>query len=236
MTPIISEEYFRNIADDLIEAVTHPEFLRRVVALREAPWEKKEEYIEKVDLEDMRAADVPIAGHIRVSPRTFERPEFATINGVQEMGRIPGSDADGTIEEAFDTGAWGAEAAEFPMLMDSVETIRATMEIGFEQLIAFVMTPEFQLALSDMITLPEETRPAFVLETFLDPAERLVRGIEPPPSMRFQRSTFRDGRPTLFCIAMLLPLAYPWRKLTVTIDNDLVAAANPTEPHLVTAG
>ena len=237
MTPVISESYLRTIVTDLIEAVTHPEFLERMIALREAPWEAKEDFIKKVDLDDMKSAGVPIADHIRVSPRTFERPEFAHINGVQQMGRIPGSDEDGAIAESFDTSTWGEEAACLPMLMESPELVRDTMHIGFEQLIEYVMTPQFQAALADMIALPEEERPAFVLDTFLDSGERARRGIEPPPSMRIQRSTFRDGRPTLFCICILMPLAYPWRKLTVTFDNDILEAARKhPEMGLAVAG
>lgn len=225
MQPVVEESYFRAIVDDLADAVTHPEFLARMIALREAPWEDKEDYIKTIDLEDMKAKGVPIADHIRVSPRTFERPEFAQVNGVQQMGRIPGSGPQGAIAESFDTSTWGDEAAELPMLMESPEMVRATMYVGFEQLIDYVMTPAFQAALGEMIRVGDEDGPAFVLRTFLDPEERARRGIEPPSSMRLQRSTFRDGRPTLFCICILMPLAYPWRKLTFTFDNDILEAA-----------
>ncbi len=225
MQPVVSESYFRAIANDLADAITHPEFLQRMIALREAPWEDKEELIKTIDLDDMQSKGMPVVDHLRVSPRTFEKPEFAQINGVQQMGQTPGLVDDAAIAESFDTSTWGEEAAHLPMLMESPEMIRATVEIGFDQLIDYVMTPAFQTALGDMVKVGDAERPAFVLDTFLDPAERARRGIEPPPSMRLQRSTFRDGRPTLFCICILMPLAYPWRKLTFTFDNDILEAA-----------
>ncbi|MEL6477229.1 MAG: hypothetical protein AAFR17_07860 [Pseudomonadota bacterium] len=223
--PVFSEAYLRGISRDLAAAITHPEFLDRMVALREAPWEEKDEVRKRVDLEEMRALGVPIPDHMRVSPRTFERPEFAQVNGVQEMGREPGTDAEGVIEASYDTSTWGEEAAHLPALMEDPELIKATVMMGLDQVVDYVMTPPFQAAIGEMIALPEAARPAFVLSVFLDRAERIRRGIEPPKTMRIQRSTFRDGRPTLFCVCILTPLAYPWRKLTVTFDNDIVEAA-----------
>jgi len=37
--------------------------------------------------------------------------------------------------------------------------------------------------------------------------------------MLIQRSEFADQRPTLFCVSKVLPLAYPWHKITVTFDS-----------------
>ena len=106
MPAVISKTYLRGIAKDLAQAVTQPEFLDRMIALREATWDRKEEFTKKVDMDDMRARGLYIPDHIRVSPRTFERPEFAQFNGVQEMGKEPGVDEEGTVQESYDTSTW----------------------------------------------------------------------------------------------------------------------------------
>jgi hypothetical protein len=225
MPTVISETYLRGIAKDLAHTITQPEFLDRMIALREAPADRKPEFREKVAVDHLRAQGLRIPDHLRVTTRTFERPEFAQLNGVQEMGKEPGADDDGPIQESYDTGTWGKEAAHLPMLMEDPEVVYETVMIGLDQVIEYVMSPNFQDVLADMLRCPESDRPEFVLTTFLDPAERARRGIEPPKGMRIQRSTFHDGRPTLFCVSILTPLAYPWRKLTVTFDNDIIEAA-----------
>ncbi|GAA5024170.1 hypothetical protein GCM10025734_82300 [Kitasatospora paranensis] len=44
-------------------------------------------------------------------------------------------------------------------------------------------------------------------------------GVFVPAGLTIQRSTFRDDRPTLFCIVKHLPHGLLWEKVTVTFDN-----------------
>lgn len=225
---IITQDYINTIASDLAGTVSHPEFLRRMLNVR-AGNTNSERIARSRDVspDELKKAGIPVPDSLRVSPRTFERPEFAEVNGVQEFGREPGSDHETAWEsygsmptEAYDTSTWGAENVDYPTEMKDPDFVRQTIYDGILEIGKFVMTEPFNQALMDLMATTPTDRPAFVLNNFLNPTEREKRGIHVPANMTIQRSTFYDGRPTLFCVSMLTVLAYPWRKVTITFDND----------------
>jgi hypothetical protein len=73
--------------------------------------------------------------------------------------------------------------------------------------------------LAEMAALDEDARSNFVVDELLEPTRRADRDLVVPNGMQIQRSQFADGRPTLFCVSKVLPLAYPWHKVTITFDN-----------------
>ena len=101
--------------------------------------------------------------------------------------------------------------------MTTTETLgKATPELiqkmicaGIEEIGDFVVRPEFQSPLAELYALPHGARPRFVQDVVIDDDQRLLRGIQVPEGMVIQRSTFADGRPILFCVSKVLPLAHP---------------------------
>jgi hypothetical protein len=225
---IITQDYIDSIAEDLSRTVTHPEFLRRMLKVRAAATDAERIALGRdVYPDELKKAGIPVPETMRVSPRTFEKPEFAQATGVQPFGREPGSHHETAWEsygsmrpEAYDTSTWGPENVDYPTDMKDPDFIRETVYDAVLEIGRFVMTEPFNHALLDLMAAPSEDRPAFVLNVLLNPTEREGRGINVPDGMRIQRSTFYDGRPTLFCVSMLTPLAFPWRKVTITFDND----------------
>jgi hypothetical protein len=98
--------------------------------------------------------------------------------------------------------------------------IRLVIREGLAEIARFVATPSFQALLDEMYALPKNERPTFVSDVVIDPQQRARRGITVPDDMVIQRSKFADGRPTLFCVTKVLPLAYPWHKVTMTFDSE----------------
>ena len=72
---------------------------------------------------------------------------------------------------------------------------------------------------AELWSLPEEDRAQFVLDVLLTPDGLRARDVVVPNGLVIQRSTFRDNRPTLFCVTKHLDPGLLWEKVTVTIDN-----------------
>jgi hypothetical protein len=64
----------------------------------------------------------------------------------------------------------------------------------------FVNNDSFQALLSDLYNTPLQEQPSFVAKILLNPKELEKRQIQVPSDLIIQRSTFGDGRPTLFCV------------------------------------
>jgi len=227
----INEEYLRSLADELARTVTHPHFLQKVVELREKEsFDDQYAVAKEIDREHLAQAGVQMSERFRVTPRTFEDPRFAGANGVQQPGCEPGSDKGSVDLETYDRSSWpGAPLEGEPAEMNDPEVIAHYLKEGIYQIIDFVVTEPFKELLAEMAEVPPPDRPKFVLEVVLDDAERAKRGIRVPDHMTIQRSTFHDGRPTLFCVSALTPLTFPWRKVTVTFDNRILESS--TENH-----
>ncbi len=222
-----TREYFTNLAKEISETGSHPEVVHRMDEVRRAPPEERIMRGTSVYPEELEKLGVPVPDTMRVIPRTFERPEFARTNGVQKPGVEPGSSADtawqsyGSMEkEAYDGSTWGKDSEPLPDKTEDREVIREAIYNAVIEISDFVLDAPFYAALTEMYDLQEEARYKFVLDVFLNEEERNRRNIVVPEQMSIQRSTFYDGRPTLFCIAKKEMRAYPWRKITITFDND----------------
>lgn len=103
----------------------------------------------------------------------------------------------------------------------SKRTLEADVRISLREIAEFVETKEFRSLLSDMYSLPQTKREQFVDSIVLRQSERLKRRVVVPDGMKIQRSTFGDGRPTLFCVSKRLPF-HSRQKVTFTFDNNNV--------------
>jgi hypothetical protein len=98
----------------------------------------------------------------------------------------------------------------------------------------FVFTDEFRSMLSELYSKPVSERAEFVRDVMINPEEQDKRGISVPEGMAVQRSTFADGRPTLFCVTNYLSDGK--RKVTITFDNptpEQPISSSPWAQHLV---
>jgi hypothetical protein len=100
-----------------------------------------------------------------------------------------------------------------------VETLAEEIQNALAEISEFVRTPPFRELLQELWALPLEQRKIFVREVFVNRAELRRRGVRVPPGIVVQRSAFRDGRPTLFCVTKHLPAGLLWEKVTITFDN-----------------
>ncbi|MET4428496.1 hypothetical protein [Mycolicibacterium sp. 624] len=90
---------------------------------------------------------------------------------------------------------------------------------GIDDIARFANSDVFRSALRELWQLAPEERPRFVIDVFMNRDALRTRGITVPAEMTIQRSTFRDNRPTLFCIVKHLPPGLLWEKVTITFDN-----------------
>src|SRR6476659_8075063 len=88
------------------------------------------------------------------------------------------------------------------------EVIQRVISDGIEEIGRFVTRTAFQRLLNELYALPHAVRARFVEEVVLNSKQLAGRGIETPDGLIIQRSTFADGRPTLFCVSKITPLAH----------------------------
>jgi len=221
MNPI-TREHLEDIADRLVATVTNPAFLTEVEQVHKAGDHDAQYAIaEKINVDSLAKAGVKIPQGFRAVPRTFEDPAYAEQNGVQSMGKEPGSNSGAVAPETYDTSSWAESPLEGqPEKRLAPDEIGNAIRMGMSRIADFVTTEKFQNLLAEMSELPPTSRPEFVLDVVLNQQELESRGVVVPHDMMIQRSTFHDGRPTLFCVSALTALAYPWRKVTYTFDND----------------
>jgi hypothetical protein len=100
------------------------------------------------------------------------------------------------------------------------DDLRAVMRTYYDSLIDFVLEPNFKKILDELYDLPIPERAEFVRNTILDPESLQQRGVEVPDGVLIQRSTFGDGRPTLFVVKRYLPEDYQvaWENVNLTFD------------------
>jgi hypothetical protein len=103
---------------------------------------------------------------------------------------------------------------------DASAAFERALKDSFVGLTEFVGRPEFVGLMEDLYELPIEQRQRFVDEVVMESEERRRRGIVEPDGIIVQRSTFADGRPTLFCVSKTLPPGHGFHRITVTFDNE----------------
>src|SRR5687768_8715825 len=103
------------------------------------------------------------------------------------------------------------------------ERRRAEIVQALADIQAVADTGSFKAVIAELNSLPYAERHQFVEQVLVDRAKLRAKGIALPPDIVLQRSYFRDGRPTLFCLSKRLPAGHPWDKVTLTWDNPHVA-------------
>jgi len=96
---------------------------------------------------------------------------------------------------------------------------QSAIESNILDIVRFVEGQAFQNVLSEMWSMPPERRAEYVVTVLLDADALSARGVIAPSDLVIQRSSFRDNRPTLFCITKHLPPGLLWDKVTITFDN-----------------
>ena len=214
------------IAEDLARTISHPAYLEQIREIHNAPREQQYAMAEKLTPDWAASQGVPIAQGFRCVPRTFENPEFALANGVQQPGAEPGAARYGEAPpSSYDNSSWKSDdGGDFVAAVPDPGQVAPAVRKELAAIVDFVVSEPFQFLLAELRFTPFDLRPQFVLDVVLNQAEREARGVFVPANMLIQRSTFHDGRPTLFCVSAMTKLAEPWRKLTYTFDNDLLDA------------
>lgn len=102
-----------------------------------------------------------------------------------------------------------------------IHDLPSAMTGTLDDIIDFVTTPAFRAVVDELNDQPASAWPDFVESVLLDDAELERRGVTVPEDVLIQRSSFGDGRPTLFCVVKYLPEEYRdlWAKMTVTFDR-----------------
>lgn len=100
--------------------------------------------------------------------------------------------------------------------------LAAAMRQTYDELIAFVTEPAFQVVYKELRELPTTERPAFVNNVLLRPEELEKRAVCIPPGILIQTSAFGDRRPTLFAVKKFLPVKFhdAWENVNLTFDNE----------------
>lgn len=111
------------------------------------------------------------------------------------------------------------------------EELYRAMRDGYDDLIAFVTTPEFKAVYEEINELPEEKRPEYVRSVLLNEERLQEKGVVVPEDMVIQRSTFGDRRPTLFCVKKYIPEKFHdvWENVNITFDNTYDDDEVPTD-------
>lgn len=213
-----------DIAEELARTISHPAYLEKVREIHNAPSGEQYAMAQRLTVDWAARQGVPVSRRFRSVPRTFENPALARANGVQQPGAEPGAETYGAAPpESYDHASWRSEAGgDFVTAVPEPEQVARAVRAEMGAIIDFVVSEPFQFLLAELRFTPFDQRPRFVLDVVLDRAEREERGVFVPENMLIQRSTFHDGRPTLFCVSAMTKLAEPWRKLTYTFDNDLL--------------
>lgn len=111
------------------------------------------------------------------------------------------------------------------------DELSAAMRQAYDELIAFITTPQFKLFHQQLMELGPAARPAFVAATLFDNEELARREIVVPDGVLIQTSAFGDRRPTLFAVKKFLPERFhgAWENVNWTFDNTYADADVPRD-------
>jgi hypothetical protein len=209
---LITDEYFVELADSLSRTATSAEFLATVTKLGDLARSDRLHEVEAMIA--TVAQDSPLPDNFRVSNRTFEMPADTRVHFSHEDGVGTVVHQGGVITAVDKTSNRGC-TSEPP----SNQEIATTIRLAVADIAQFVRTESFMDLLDELYACANEAQPRFVHDVLLDSDQLLSRGISVPEGLMIQRSAFADGRPTLFCVTKIVPLAYPWHKVTITFDS-----------------
>lgn len=212
----ITDEELHRMAVELAATAAHPEFLEMLQDVQSAPASQRSSVAREVaHVDNVVAKGIPVPNTFRLTTRTFEEPPVGASPSDSPIVTFDGHS--GSI--AFHGKVISVTTRQAVAETGRTERVKAEIEEGIEEIGRFVVSPPFQAMLAELAELDEKARPDFVAIELLDPERREKRGLHVPRGMKLQRSNFADGRPTLFCVSKVLPLAYPWHKVTITFDN-----------------
>ena len=91
---------------------------------------------------------------------------------------------------------------------------------GYDEIIQFVTTPEFNSVYKELMSLALNDRPEFVVNVLLNDIELQNRGINRPQDLFIMRTAFGDQRSTLFCVKKWLSrdLNIVWENVNIIFD------------------
>lgn len=214
---LVASERIEAIATQLAQTATSPLFLEQLAAVRKVALSDQVDAAH--DAINNIEKEVAFPG-FRITTRRFESPGEAQPPCIEIR--------DGVLTIVYAGGVIiVTEKSHAPQRREGdAEHVRSVIKEGIEGIARLVAKMPFKALLGELYDLPADRRAAFVEEVVLNPRARAERGLEDiPPGLVIQRSEFADGRPTLFCISKVLPLAYPWHKVTITFDNEHASAA-----------
>jgi hypothetical protein len=237
----LSESAIEQMAAELAAVAGTEPFVEMVHKIRSAPPEEQLDTCrEEADVVKM-ARKVALPPTLRMSPRTFDDPPHADSGDLPLISRDRGRTtvmANGrvvTIDEPYDECVESNDNEnEFaPTTTDSLagvdsegvdedhrrEQRQRVIQEAIGKIGSFVTTPAFRALMEECFAKDSAERPAFVSNVVLNEDERVRRGIIVPDDMVVLRSSFDDGRPTLFAVSKLVDLAQPWHRVTVTFDD-----------------
>ena len=104
----------------------------------------------------------------------------------------------------------------------AIARLHGECTLGYDEIIQFVTTPEFNSVYNDLMDLSIYDRPKFVVNVLLNDIELQNRGVNKPNNFLIMRTSFGDRRPTLFCIKkwMSRNLNIFWENVNITFGND----------------
>ena len=211
---LLTQERIQEMAESLSRTATSPAFLGMLKEIRAADPIATLETAHDAIAELKRT--IPTPGGFRLTTRVFEPPQGPVVyfDENRGVGCVVYEDAVITVvDEARVSEDYSSAERGTP------DHIHSVIREGIEEIGYFIATPAFHAFLEELYSLPKDEQPTLVSDVILDPEQRAKRGITVPDGMLIQRSKFADGRPTLFCVTKVLPLAYPWQKVTITFDS-----------------
>lgn len=105
---------------------------------------------------------------------------------------------------------------------DRAKHLYQQMRKSYDELIDFIVDTPMKDIIEEMYTMPEDERPDFVSEKILNPEYLAGAGVSIPDDILIQRSSFGDGRPTLFVVKKYLDEDDRdiWENVNITFDQE----------------
>ena len=216
----ISTSEIREMAEELSAAATHPEFLKMIHEVQDADDQGKIATARaNAQAVMVSARGVSLPQTFRVTTRTFEDPvdsdASAQANGDTPIVAFNGSRGyvsfKGSTIMVMDSGP------------ESESAIAEEIKSGLEEIGRLVYVGAFSESAEPSREGVTKRAPGFrSAESCRTDRGRGKWDLAVPNDMHLQRSEFADGRPTLFCVTKILPLAHPWHKVTITFDDAVV--------------
>jgi hypothetical protein len=124
------------------------------------------------------------------------------------------------------SGRAGSRLNRNPTMAD-IARLHHESKQGYEEIIQFVKSPEFNSIYKELMDLSNHDQPEFVVNVLLNDIELQNRGVNRPKNLFIMRTAFGDRRPTLFCVKKWLS-----RDLNVFWENVNINFVNKSEKEM----